>query len=439
MTRRDSYSARLLVASACLFACAQLTPVAKAATDLPREWIDADTGHRIVRLSDTPGSLSLYFNFNAYTPQKDKMVFSTPNGISAVDLKTRKITEVVKGKVRLLFTGRTSRQVYYETASQTSADAKSVYAADIDTGKIRLIANLPHGTIQAINADDTVLAGVEEHSALNVGHDGMIKKNADAPKAPLATATPPSKGVRMEQRLQARIPMEIFTIDVKTGARKTLVASTDWLNHLQFSPTDPGLLLYCHEGPWQKVDRLWMIRTDKPDAKPVKLHTRTMAMEIAGHEWFSADGKIIWYDLQTPKGEVFWVAGYEIATGKRTWYHLQRDEWSVHYNVSPDGSMFSGDGGDNWMVAHAPNGKWLYLFRPQMISGGPDSTEASAVPGLVQAGRFISEKLVSMKNHNYKLEPNARFSPDGKWLFFRSDMLGGAAQVYAVELEKAKP
>ena len=30
----------------------------------PREWIDPDTGHRIVRLSDEPGSASLYFNYN---------------------------------------------------------------------------------------------------------------------------------------------------------------------------------------------------------------------------------------------------------------------------------------------------------------------------------------------------------------------------------------
>ena len=34
-------------------------------------------------------------------------------------------------------------------------------------------------------------------------------------------------------------------------------------------------------------------------------------MEIAGHEFFSGDGKTLWYDLQTPKSQVFWVAGYD--------------------------------------------------------------------------------------------------------------------------------
>jgi oligogalacturonide lyase len=55
-----------------------LTPSARAqdvvtqpkpgAPEPPREWIDKDTGHRVIRLSDKPGSGSLYFNFNGYTP-----------------------------------------------------------------------------------------------------------------------------------------------------------------------------------------------------------------------------------------------------------------------------------------------------------------------------------------------------------------------------------
>jgi len=59
-----------------------------------------------------------------------------------------------------------------------------------------------------------------------------------------------------------------------------------------------------------------------------------MSMEIFGHEFWSSDGKTIWYDLQTPRGEVFWLAGYEVATGKKTWYHLERNEWSIHLKVT---------------------------------------------------------------------------------------------------------
>ena len=158
-----------------------------------------------------------------------------------------------------------------------------------------------------------------------------------------------------------------------------------------------------------------------------------MKMEIAGHEFWSSDGQWIWYDLQTPRGEVFWVAGYQVATGRRIWYHVDRDQWSVHYNVSPDGTLFAGDGGSlTKNVAHAENGQWIYLFRPKLVT---DAQSLGTSPPLVQAGTFQWERLVNLARHDYSLEPNVTFTPDMKWLVFRSNM-SGTIQVYAVEIAK---
>src|SRR5262249_33203466 len=259
--------------------------------------------------------------------------------------------------------------------------------------------------------------------------DAARNPNTPPPRGAESLTFAEQKEVRMNNRLEARVPMTLFTLDIKSGETKTLVKGTDWLNHLQFSPTDPGLIMFCHEGPWHKVDRIWTVRTDGSGL--ARIHTRTMNMEIAGHEFFGADGKTIWYDLQTPRGEDFWVAGYQIATGARTWYHLQRDEWSVHFNVSPDGSLFAGDGGDDEMVAHAKNGKWIYLFRPRGI---PDvaNIHSPNSADLVKPGVFDSERLVNMSKHDYRLEPNVTFSPDMKWIVFRSNMFG-PEHVFAVE------
>jgi oligogalacturonide lyase len=192
--------------------------------------------------------------------------------------------------------------------------------------------------------------------------------------------------------------------------------------------------MFCHEGPWHKVDRIWTMRADG-SGEPKKIHTRTMNMEIAGHEFFAADGKTIWYDLQTPRGEDFWVAGYSLGDGSRTWYHLQRDEWSVHFNVAPDGSMFAGDGGDEEMVAHAKNGKWIYLFRPRGIPDVAGIHNPNA-GDLIHPGVFDAERLVNMAKHDYRLEPNVTFTPDMKWIVFRSNMFG-PTHVFAVEIAKA--
>jgi oligogalacturonide lyase len=56
---------------------------------------------------------------------------------------------------------------------------------------------------------------------------------------------------------------------------------------------------------------------------------------------------------------------------------------------------------------------------------------------MIQAGRFTAERLVNLAQHDYSLEPNGTFTPDGKWLVFRSNMRG-PFQVYAVELAKAQ-
>jgi hypothetical protein len=79
----------------------------------PGDWIDPATGHRVIRLSDEPGSASLYFHQNQYTSSGDKMVFSTREGLSAINLHTRKIEALVAGRVGKVIVGRKSRQVFY--------------------------------------------------------------------------------------------------------------------------------------------------------------------------------------------------------------------------------------------------------------------------------------------------------------------------------------
>ena len=59
-------------------------------TEPPKSWIDPDTGHRVVRLTDEPGSASLYFNQNGYTADGKKMVYTTPNGISTWTCSTHR-------------------------------------------------------------------------------------------------------------------------------------------------------------------------------------------------------------------------------------------------------------------------------------------------------------------------------------------------------------
>lgn len=427
--------------SALLFASA-------AHAEVPREWIDADTGHRVVRLSDEPGTASLYFHQWSFTPDGRSVVVTTPQGIATIDFTTRAITPLITGDVRIIQLGRLTGDLYF---TRVEGEQLAVFALSLASRAERRLGLLPKGaTISTVNSDETLLGGTLTEaeppagelfppnsgaSARNTPQGEWMKSTDDRARDGRLFTFAEQKERRLARRLAARLPMAIFTLDASSGELRIVHRATDWLNHLQFSPRDPGQLMFCHEGPWHMVDRLWLIRTDGSGL--TKVHTRTMNMEIAGHEFFSPDGRTVWYDLQTPRGESFWLASYDLVTGTRSRLHVERNAWSVHYNLSPDGTLFSGDGGDAEMVAHAPDGKWLYLLRPETI---PDVAELSAPDAgdLIRPGVLRAVRLVNLHSHDYRLEPNAVFTPDGQKLIFRSN-LHGEIHVYSVDLAPASP
>ena len=379
------------------------------------------------------------------------------------------------GGTRAIVVGHKTNSVFF-TRMDPVTRTNAVYKADTNTGAVTKLIDLPpRVSISSVNADETLGAGTYNEADCPGGNPNVpnaflaaptggfgrgigaggtraqaapAASAAGAPAAVSPTAASPTlgganvqsddKGAMMERRLAARTPVVLFTIRLepgpngeKAGRIRILLHSTDWVNHLLFSPTDPRLLMYCHEGMWQKVDRVWLIHSD--GTQNTLIHKRSMAMEIAGHEFWGLDGKTIWYDWQYPKGEDFFVASYNLETHKRVAYHLQRNEWSIHFNLTQDLDLFCGDGGNSGQVASAPDGEWIELFRPQMIGG---TEGALNDPNFFQPGVFHSEHMVNMAHQNYRAEPNPRFSPDKKYVFFTSNMFG-RSYVFAAEVAKA--
>ena len=395
---------------------------APAMPEPPTSWIDPDTGHRVIRLTTEPGSDSFYFNVNGYTPDGKEMAYTTPGGISVLNLTTLQARRVVEGPARAIVVGAKTPTIYY-TRPTNDPLFSTLWSTNIDTGETRKLADLPRrASVVTINADESLGAGtfIEGNAGANGAYDG-----AKAPSKMSSTnlGEPVNKGEMMTRRLAAKLPMTMFTIDLRTGAVKDLLQhSTDWLNHLQFSPTDPTLLLYCHEGHWWLVDRIWTIRTDGTHNQLV--HQRTMEMEIAGHEWWGGDGKTIFYQLHFRGMNLSYIASYNAETGERVRYHYTAEQSSIHDNSSPDGKLFCGDGD--------PHSPWIFLFRPV-----PTKDQGTLGQGLIKTGYLESEKLVNMSRQNYRLEPNPSFTPDQKYIVFRSNMFG-PDYAFAVEVAKAK-
>ena len=404
-----------------IFTCSNLSLYAQPVMEtggqkMPDEWIDKSTGHRVIKLTRKEGSnYSFYFHNNPFignkmvfyntSPQKPeeqaaKVEISNTSArnrqIYIVDLKTLQIEQLTNHTTAMNgeIVSPKTKEVFYQVKD-------SVFSVNVDTKKQKLVYVFPDdfkASITTVNADGSLLAGAKSSDE----EKELFKKY-------------PNKSSYFNIIYEAKLPRTLFTIDVKAKQINKIHTDSAWLNHVQFSAADPNLLMFCHEGPWHKVNRIWTI--DVKTKKITQIHKRIMDMEIAGHEWSSADGNIIWYDLQQPRSVTFFVEGHNVNTGEKTKYELQRDEWSIHFNSTKDNKLFCGDGGDPGQVAKAKDGMWIYLFTPN-------------------GNKFNSEKLVNMKNHKYSLEPNVHFSPDEKWVIFRANF-EGETNVYAVEVKKS--
>ncbi len=383
-----------------------------AQTQDPNAYTDPATGHRVVRLSrvEGKGSSVLYFHQNVYTAAGDKMVFhhdDAPSGQSLYSLDIADSAQLGNGKTTLLVdakrlpgfqvVGPKSREVFY-------IDDGRIDATNLDTRKTRTIATLPSDwdfatqsiTGLTLNSDETLLAGADTPGAGDISdrakQSGGIKQN------------------QIDATFDAHLPTFLFTVDVRTGKINVILKGQDWFDHVQFSPTDPTLLMFAHEGPWKQVDRIWLIRADGTGL--VNFHPRTNPNESIGHEFWDPGGRMVWYD--DADGKTRSLVGQDLATGKQLRYRLQSEQLSVHYNISHDGKLFAGDGAT---YDHNTD-PMVQLLIPQ-----PDGT-------------LRSEKLASMKDNDYKkCEPNVRFSPDDQWVIYTSTQ-SGQKEVYAARVAK---
>lgn len=416
----------------------RLTPIEKlpvmetGGQTMPDEWIDKDTGHRVFKLARRAGSnRSFYFHNHPFVG--DEMLFvgseeakastdmlagnGTQNDIKqmyAVNLKTLKVRQVTKEKqgVSTEIVCPATRKLFFQRND-------SIFSCSVGNGKVQLIAKLPEGKtgrISCVNCDGTKLAGT-----FNNPEEARILREH------------PKKSEFFNLIFEARLEKTIFTIDVATGEFTNVWTDNAWLNHLQFSPTDPNRLLFCHEGHWHKVDRIWNI--DIRTHEPVLMHKRTVYREIAGHEWFGASGRYLYFDLQKPRSTTFYVGKVDVETLHEEIFPVIRDAWAVHYTTAWNETFLAGDGGSKTSVAHSDRDQWIYRYDypgTHKSLGGtiPDSRDSTYT---IVADSLHVERLVNMKNHNYNLEPNVHFSPDNRFVIFRANF-EGYDNIYAVEL-----
>jgi oligogalacturonide lyase len=187
--------------------------------------------------------------------------FQETNSLYLLDLSTLKSEQLthqaspMNGEI----VHNKSGEVYYQIKD-------SVFSVNAATKKEKLVYVFPkdfQAGVTTINADGTLLGGVWSGDK----EKELFKLH-------------PNKSDYFNVIYEARLPRTLFTVNVKTGQLTKLFTDSGWLNHVQFSSTDPSLLMFCHEGPWHKVDRIWTININTKEVK--LMHKRTMGYGDSG-------------------------------------------------------------------------------------------------------------------------------------------------------------
>ncbi len=82
----------------------------------------------------------------------------------------------------------------------------------------------------------------------------------------------------------------ITLVELASGRVFDVFEDTHQLGHFQFSPLDPTLATFCHEGPWHLVtQRIWLLDLISRSVKPC---FRQGEDDCIGHEFWTRDGNI---------------------------------------------------------------------------------------------------------------------------------------------------
>jgi oligogalacturonide lyase len=149
---------------------------------------------------------------------------------------------------------------------------------------------------------------------LDLSHDGQYLVCMEL-AAYDATGSGPTDFVR---RFEVR-PLTRIWVIAADGAHAWM-AHEEYrhLQHMLFRPGDPSTILYCHEGPWDRVDqRMWLMHWDGSGIRPLRVQEHPGI--TIGHEYWmdrhrvaymyacSALGhakSVRWFDLRTEKEQV---------------------------------------------------------------------------------------------------------------------------------------
>lgn len=206
--------------------------------------------------------------------------------------------------------------------------------------------------------------------------------------------------VGFRETWEAQPSSRIVKVATDGSGGETVREERYWIGHVNTSPTQPNLLTFCHEGPWNLVDnRIWCL--DLATGEAWKVRPREVE-EAVGHEYWLDDGLHIGYHGPWPDGRKL-LGRIKFDNSDRIETTTPHETGHTHSN---DFTLIVGDGRP-----------FVRLWR----------REGERFDG----PRVLAEHRSSF--HIQKVHVHPRFSPDGSAVLYTSDR-SGYGNLYLVEV-----
>lgn len=367
-----------------------------------REWTDEQTGRRIRRLTATPKGAHLsYFRNPKHLPDGRVLAYHGEHGLVAIEPESGMVERMAVSPGWTARLRESDGRLWH-----TDASHREVWAADLPTGRPKLLAMLPAdapGLLRDITCDGRTALLVDSRQDLKrYGYPADNKLEA------------------VWRYFNRPRSSNLFAVDLASGA-VTLLAETDGvcIDHVDASPTDPGLVRFCHDAVSERHQRIWTVRTDGSQLRKIRPQREG---ETVMHEFWWPGGELIGYKVQdragdptfhsipwgeyAPRPTLFGLADLE---GREVYLSNPLNHWHSHVYRSPDGRWLCGEGTDG----HS------FVFAARFSQDDP-------AVDFVPLGT-IHTAYSAFRGQNV----NAAFSADARWVLY-NDTFDGVAQVCAV-------
>lgn len=254
-----------------------------------------------------------------------------------------------------------------------------------------------------------------------------------------------------EQNCLAKPHCRIRYLDSRTGQVFTVYDTRCWLSHAQINPVRNDLIMFAHEGPYNRIDaRLWLIEVDTEQGRerPCGKNLRRCRPQpddlILTHEFWFPDGRHLGYvrrEMSGNKQESICVMDPETLVEEK----FMDCSPYAHFICDKKQRYFVGDAQTSDLPIHLLNQEEMQIKQKERASklmAGEKPDPGNDFIYLVDARKRTESRLVwhgtswmAVYGNPQDSHPHPCFSEDESKVFYTSDLFGRPA-VFMAELEQ---